>query len=390
MNLDTTLQSSIVEQNVISIQDILLTVERSTLLKSLSHIQSVVERRNTIPILGNVKLEAKNNMLKLTATDMDISATESIPADIKIEGALTVPAHTLYDIVRKLPDGSQIQLSCNEKTNFKLKINSGSCEFSLSCLAVEDFPVMDHGEMTHKFTLSPEEVLQLIDKTKFAVSTEETRYYLNGIFVHEKEGKLVAVATDGHRLAKMELSLPEGAEGMPGIIIPRKAVAEIRKLLEVADSEVQLSLSDSKISFVFGEANIISKLIDGTFPEYEKVIPLSNDKIMTVPVSTMIASADRVSTIASDKTRAIKLSLTENKLTLTATNEDAGTAQEEIEVSYEGDSFDIGFNSRYILEMLSGFESESATFSFAGGSAPALVKDINQEGVLYVIMPMRI
>lgn len=390
MTLEATLQQNVLEGNTVAVSSVALVVERSTLLKALGHIQSVVERRNTIPILGNVKIEAKNNVLSLTATDMDISATESIPADIQTEGAITVPAHTLYDIVRKLPDGSQIQLSCNEKTGFKLSIVSGACEFSLSCLPVEDFPLIDRGEMTHQFSLSKEQLIQLLDKTKFAISTEETRYYLNGIFLHEKEGKLVAVATDGHRLATMRFDAPEGTAGMPGVIIPRKTVAEIRKLVDVAESDVKVSLSDTKISFEFGEADVISKIIDGTFPEYEKVIPSGNDKEMVVSTEALVESVDRVATIASDKTRAIKLSLSNNKLTLSASNEDAGSAQEDIEVVYEGESFDIGFNSRYLLEMLSGFEGETATFSLAGGSAPALVKDSKQEGALYVIMPMRI
>jgi DNA polymerase-3 subunit beta len=390
MTVEAVIEQGLLDQNAISVQPLGLIVEKSTLLKALGHIQSVVERRNTIPILGNVKIEAKNNLLSLTSTDMDISATESIPADIQAEGALTVPAHTLYDIVRKLADGSQIQLTCNAQTGFKLSIVSGACEFALSCLPVEDFPVIDRGEMSHQFSLTKEQLVALLDKTKFAISTEETRYYLNGIYLHEKQGNLVTVATDGHRLAAMKFEAPEGVSGMPGVIIPRKTVAEIRKLVDVAEGDIGVALSDTKIAFEFGTASVISKLIDGTFPEYEKVIPSGNDKDMTVPTAALISSVDRVATIASDKTRAIKLAFSNNKLTLTASNEDAGTAQEEIEVVYEGESFDIGFNSRYLLEMLSGFEGKTAIFSLAGGSAPALVKDDNQEGALYVIMPMRI
>lgn len=371
-----------------------ITIERANLLKALGHVQSVVERRNTIPILSNVKLEAANNSLSLTATDMDIAITEKISADVDQEGALTVPAHTLYDIVRKLPDGSQIELSGNSQDGGKLNITSGHCEFSLSCLPVEDFPVMDKGDVSHDFTLAPAELAAIIDKTKFAISNEETRYYLNGIFLHSKDdgenSNLVAVATDGHRLAKIELTLPDGAAGMPGIIIPRKTVNELRKLIENAEEEVQVFVSDTKICFVCDDAILVSKLIDGTFPDYDKVIPVGNNRLLQLKTADLSKAVDRVSTISSEKTRAIKLNLSSGKVQLSATNEENGTAAEELEASYSSENIEIGFNSRYLLEMITSIEGEEVQIFFASGGAPALVKDPSYQGSLFVIMPMRI
>jgi DNA polymerase-3 subunit beta len=366
------------------------TIDRALFLKALGHVQSVVEKRNTIPILSNVKLEAFEGGVSLTTTDMDIAITEKIAADVYEEGALTVPAHTLYEIIRKLPDGSQIVLQGNAATDGKLKISSGSCNFSLSCLPITDFPVMDSGDMSHKFTLTSAELVALIDKTKFAISTEETRYYLNGIFLHAKSDTLCSVATDGHRLAKIEIDLPEGAAGIPGVIVPRKTVAELTKLIADGEADIEVSVSSSKICFICKDAVLLSKLIDGTFPDYDKVIPSGNDKVMSINAAALAKAVDRVSTISFDKTKAIKLAVTSGKLTLSAANEENGTACEEIEVSYSSSPVEVGFNSRYILDMMSGIEGETVEFIFADGAAPVLVKDNADATSLYVIMPMRI
>lgn len=366
------------------------TIDRGQLLKALGQIQSVVEKRNTIAILSNIKLEAIGGQLSLTTTDMDIAVTEKIPADIAEEGALTAPAHTLYEIIRKLPDGSQVVLEGDAENGGKLDIRAGSCNFTLSCLPVAEFPVMDRGDMSHSFTITPAELAVLIDKTRFAISTEETRYYLNGIFLHAKDEKLVAVATDGHRLAKVEVEAPEGSEGMPGIIIPRKTVGELKKFVEGAEDDIEISLSSNKISFVCGDAVLISKLIDGTFPDYEKVIPAHNDKVMKVSTPAFTAAVDRVSTISFEKTRAIRLLVEPDKLVLSATNEENGTANERLEVEYSGSKIDIGFNSRYVLDMMAGIEGETVELIFADGAAPVIVRDSGDAAVLYVIMPMRI
>jgi DNA polymerase-3 subunit beta len=367
-----------------------LTIDKSKLLKALGHVQSVVERRNTIAILSNVKIEAYNGEISLTATDMDIAISEKIVADIAQEGALTVSAHTLYEIIRKLPDGSQVSIKGDADETGHIEITSGSCNFSLASIAVADFPVMSRGDMPYEFSLTAAELTALIDKPRFAISTEETRYYLNGIYIHSRENMLSAVATDGHRLAKIEIEAPEGAKAIPGVIIPRKTVIELKKLLDEAEDDIEVSLSDTKICFICGKAILLSKLIDGTFPDYNKVIPQSNDKSLVIDSNTLSVAVDRVSTISSDKTKAVKFVVSSGNLTLSATNDDNGTANEDLPVSYNSDEVEIGFNSRYILDMLGAIEGDEVEFIFADGSAPVLVKDSADSTSLYVIMPMRI
>ena len=246
-----------------------VTIERSGFLKALNHVQSVVERRNTIPILSNVLVQAKSGQVKLTATDLDIEIVESVPAEVAREGAITVAAHMLYDIVRKLQDGAQLELEQAGDTG-RVSIRAGKSRFALQALPPEDFPDLSSGEMGNTFSLAAKDLKFLIERTRFAISTEETRYYLNGIYFHEvaKANVLRAVATDGHRLAQAELPLPSGASGMAGIIVPRKTVLEVVKLLEGEEGEVEVAVSSSKIRFTVGRLKLTSKLIDGTFPDY--------------------------------------------------------------------------------------------------------------------------
>jgi DNA polymerase-3 subunit beta len=370
-----------------------LVIDRSALIKSLGHVQSVVERRGTIPILSNVKLEAAGDMLYLTATDMDIAIVEKAVASVANPGQATVPAHTFYDIVRKLPEGSQVEITRLSDAT-KVVIRAGSSRFSLSTLPVEDFPVMTEGDLPHSFTISAAQCNALIDKTRFAVSTEETRYYLNGIYLHAAQSQgtsvLRSVATDGHRLARIEIALPAGASGMPGVIIPRKTIGEIKKLTEEGVTEVNISLSENKIRFTCGNAILVSKLIDGTFPDYDRVIPSANDKIMEVDGRAFTQAVDRVSVIASEKTRGIKLAIAPGKLTLSADSPEHGTATEEVDINYAAGAIEIGFNSRYLLDMMAQMEGDTVQFVLADGTSPALVRDTADVGALYVIMPMRV
>ena len=370
-----------------------IVIERALLLKALSHVQSVVERRGTIPILSNVKIDAEEGKLHLTATDMDIAVVEHVNASVPEPGKTTVPAQTFYEIVRKLPDGSQVEITKADDAT-KLVIKAGSSRFSLATLPVEEFPVMTEGELPFRFTITAAECNALIDKTRFAVSTEETRYYLNGIYLHATENQgvqvLRAVATDGHRLARVEVALPSGAAEMPGVIIPRKTIGEIKKLSEDGATQVEISLSESKIRFACGSAILVSKLIDGTFPDYERVIPTANDKIMEVDCKEFTKAVDRVSVIASEKTRGIRLAMDAGKLILSADSPEHGTATEEVDIKYAAEPIDIGFNSRYLLEMMAQMEGDSAQFIFADGTAPAVVRDISDVSSLYVIMPMRV
>lgn len=370
-----------------------LTLDRAALLKALAHVQSVVERRNTIPILSNVKIEAETEALRLTATDMDLDVAEATAADVATTGATTIPAHTLYEIVRKLPDGAQIELE-TARGGQQIVLRCGRSRFTLACLPVEDFPVMTAGELPHAFRLSARALCNLIDRTRFAISTEETRYYLNGIYLHEiRHGAsdvLRAVATDGHRLASVEVPLPDGAAGMPGIIIPRKTITELRKLIDDNDDEVEVGLSPTKIRFAVGQAVLTSKLIDGTFPDYERVIPTGNDKTLDVGCKAFSAAVDRVSAISSDRSRAVKLAMTNGTLVLSATSPDSGSATEELEVNYHGDALEIGFNSRYLLDITQQIEGEEARFSIADAASPTILQERGDTGAIYVLMPMRV
>ena len=369
-----------------------ISIERSALLRALGHVQSVVERRNTIPILSNVLMAAEGESLRLTATDLDIAVVEEAPAEVQDAGGTTVPAHTFYDIVRKLPDGAQVGLDLG--AGDRLKLSAGRSEFSLSCLPREDFPAMADGEFPNRFQISAAELKRLIQKTRFAISTEETRYYLNGIYIHAKEvdGTPVmrAVATDGHRLARVEMPLPEGARGMKGIIVPRKAVLEVDRLLEDADGTVEISLSETRIRFAFDAVVITSKLIDGTFPDYERVIPDGNDKKLELDGKSFASAVDRVSTISSEKSRAVKLALDKNRLVLSANSPENGSATEEMSVSFSGGGMEIGFNSRYLLDITSQIEGEQAEFLLADAASPTIIRDAGDVSALYVLMPMRV
>jgi DNA polymerase III subunit beta len=370
-----------------------ITVERSELLKSLGHVHRVVERRNTIPILANVLIRADKSKLSLKATDLDVEVTDSIAAEVGPGGSTTVPAHMFFDIVRKLPEGAQIVLE-SSGDRAAMAIRAGRSRFTLQTLPESDFPDLAPGEMTHKFTLKAAELKRLIDKTQFAISTEETRYYLNGIYLHAagsgKVQMLRAVATDGHRLAQMELELPKGAAGMPGVIVPRKTVAEVQRLMEDNDAEVAIEMSPGKIRFTVGEAVLTSKLIDGTFPDYGRVIPAGNDKELIVDKKEFEAAVDRVSTVSSERGRAVKLSISGGKLLLSVTNPDSGSANEELEVEYEADPIDIGFNSRYLLDIAAQIEGEAAVLKLADPGSPTLIQDKEAKGALYVLMPMRV
>jgi DNA polymerase-3 subunit beta len=370
-----------------------VTLERATLLKSLGHVHRVVERRNTIAILSNVLLHARDQTLLLKATDLDLEITETVPADVVQSGGTTLPAHVLYDIVRKLPEGAQVSLETTGEGG-QLTLRSGRSRFSLQSLPETDFPDLNVGDLSHRFALAAGDLRRLIDKTQFAISTEETRYYLNGIYIHtlESEGRtmLRAVATDGHRLARVEIPAPEGSSGIPGVILPRKAVAEVQKLIEAEDTQVVVDLSTTKVRFTLGTVVLTSKLIDGTFPDYARVIPTGNDKRLVVEKDSFAAAVDRVSTISSERGRAVKLSLVDGKLTLSVNNPDSGSATEELEVDYDSAPIDIGFNARYLLDIAAQLESDTALLKLADPGSPTLLQDRDGAAALYVLMPMRV
>ena len=371
-------------------------VDRAVLIKALAHVQSVVERRNTIPILANVMLAAQDGALTLTATDMEIAIVEAVPGvTVARPGRTTAPAATLYEIVRKLPDGAKVELD-HPGGDAPLALRAGRFATSLMVLPVEDFPSMTEGKLPHVFSIEPGLLRDLVDRTKFAISTEETRYYLNGIYLHatQVDGTPVlrAVATDGHRLARVEEPLPEGAAGMPGVIVPRKTVNEIRKLAEETSDPVEVRLSDTKIRFAFGTVQLTSKLIDGTFPEYERVIPRGNDKILAVDKKAFAEAVARVAAISSERSRPVKLSLKPDSLVLTASSPEQGQAEEELDgdaVSYAGSAIEIGFQARYLADITDQI-ADKVEFRFSDGSAPTVVVDAAKPEALYVLMPMRV
>jgi DNA polymerase-3 subunit beta len=369
-----------------------LVIERGELLRALGHVTSVVERRTTIPILSNVLLRVRETGLEFKATDLEREVIESVAADVSAPGAVTVPAHMLHDIVRKL-DGSQVDIRKDAEKE-RLTLAAGHARFALQTLPAEDFPDIGVGEMGQEFELTAQDLKRLIDKTRFAISTEETRYYLNGIFLHTAQTgnktTLRAVATDGHRLAQVELPLPKGAQGMPGVIIPRKTVHELHRLIEGSSGAVKIGVSPAKVRFEIGSVTLTSKLIDGTFPDYGRVIPQGNDKEMTVSNAEFIGAVDRVSTIASERGRAVKLNIKPDKLILSVNNPEGGSATEEIGVEYSAAPLEIGFNARYLLDIAGQLEGERACFKLADPGSPTMVNDPSDATALYVLMPMRV
>ena len=370
-----------------------LTIERAALLKALGHVQSVVERRNTIPILSNVLLSADGGSLALAATDLDMEILDEALAAVGTGGQITAPAHTLYEIVRKLPDGADIELRFSGEDP-RLAVAAGRSRFNLPVLPAGDFPVMSNEGLSDKITVEAAALARLIDRTRFAISTEETRYYLNGLYLHtvveNGETRLRAVATDGHRLALADMPAPEGAAGLPGVIVPRKTIQEARRLLEDADGTVDLQISQAKVRFEFGRAALTSKVIDGSFPDYMRVIPKDNNKLVSVDNALFAEAVDRVATISAEKSRSVKMGVEPGRMVLTVRNMEAGQAVEEIEIDYDGEPFEIGFNARYLLDVAGQIGGEMAEFRFADPASPTLVLDPTDRGVQYVLMPLRV
>lgn len=369
-----------------------VTVERAALLKSLGRVHRIVERKNTIPVLSNLLMRVDDGKVRLKATDMDIEVTEAIPAEVSRAGATTVPAHMLHDIVRKMPEGSQVSLEMSGDSQMQVK--AGRSRFTLSCLPEGDFPDLAAGEMPFRFSLDRDTLKSLLGRAAFAMSTEETRYYLNGIFLQAKEidgqDLMLTVATDGHRLARIQAPAPNGSLGMPSIIIPRKAVTEILKLTDDAEAEIGFELSTAKVRISFGDVVLTSKLVDGTYPDYERVIPRGNDCVATLGKDEFAKAVDRVSTVSSERGRAVRMDLSEGKLQLSVTNPDSGSAVEEVEIGYEARPMDVGFNARYLLDITGQLGGDSAEMLLSNGANPAIFRDPQDATALYVLMPMRV
>jgi len=373
--------------------DMKISIERAALLKAVAQAQSVVERRNTIPILANVLIEAEGNTVSFRATDLDIEVVDKAAAQVERAGATTVSAVMLHEIVRKLPDGALVQLS-DDPASGRLSVMAGRSSFNLATLPREDFPVMASSEYSANFSAKAGVLKRLFDKSKFAISTEETRYYLNGVFMHVSTGEdgpvLRCVATDGHRLARIDATLPEGASGMPGVIVPRKTVNELRKLLDDDEAQIAVSVSETKVRFATPEITLTSKVIDGTFPDYTRVIPMGNTRRLEVDAQEFAKAVDRVATVSSERSRAVKLSLDEDRLVLSVNAPDAGAAEEELAVAYGDERLEIGFNAKYLLEIASQVDRENAVFLFNSSGDPTLMREGNDTSAVYVVMPMRV
>ncbi|WP_323768706.1 DNA polymerase III subunit beta [Marinovum sp.] len=370
-----------------------ISIERGTLLKAVAQAQSVVERRNTIPILANVLIEAEGDTVSFRATDLDIEVVDKAAAQVERAGATTVAAVTLHEIVRKLPDGALVTLA-EEGASGRLTVEAGRSNFSLATLPREDFPVMATSEYSSNFSAPATVLRRLFDKSKFAISTEETRYYLNGVYMHVADGEdgkvLRCVATDGHRLARIDAPLPEGAADMPGVIVPRKTVGEMRKLLDDDDLEIAVSVSETKVRFATPDIMLTSKVIDGTFPDYTRVIPQGNTRKLEVDASDFARAVDRVATVSSERSRAVKMSLDEDRLILSVNAPDSGAAEEELAVAYADERLEIGFNAKYLLEIASQVDRENAVFMFNSAGDPTLMREGNDTSAVYVVMPMRV
>lgn len=370
-----------------------LSIERGELLKAVSQAQSVVERRNTIPILANVLIEAEGDSVSFRATDLDIEVVDRGNAMVERAGATTVSAVTLHEIVRKLPDGALVTLT-DDGTAGRMTVQAGRSNFSLTTLPKEDFPVMASSEYTANFSVPAMVLRRLFDKSKFAISTEETRYYLNGVYMHVSDGDagkvLRCVATDGHRLARIDAELPADAGDMPGVIVPRKTVAEMRKLLDDDEAHIAVSVSETKVRFATPGVTLTSKVIDGTFPDYTRVIPSGNTRKLEVDAAEFAKAVDRVATVSSERSRAVKLSLEEDRLILSVNAPDSGAAEEELAVAYGDEALEIGFNAKYLLEIAGQVDRENAVFMFNTSGDPTLMREGNDTSAVYVVMPMRV
>jgi DNA polymerase-3 subunit beta len=371
-------------------------INSTDLLKALSHIHGIVEVRHTLPILSNIILEAKDDKLILSSTNLDIYCSDKIKAEVLQSGEVSVSAVTFFEIIKRLPSGSEVLMIMEEGEN-EIRLTCGRSKFNLSTLKTDDFPIISDSDLSTNFVLSADELIRIIDKTKFAVSNEETRYYLNGIFLHKAERNSIqflrAVATDGHRLAQYDIPLPQGAEDITGIIIPKKTIYELRKVLDDANGDVSVSLNENKIKFSFNDLKVVSKVIDGTFPDYTKVIPQKNDKNFKTNNSELKNAIDRVSAVAANeesKSKAIKFCIENNSLILSVESQSKGSANEMIDVNYSGDKVDIGFNSKYIIDICNEVDGDEISISLSDSISPAIILDKTDENLFFVLMPMRI
>lgn len=369
-----------------------LSISRETLFRALRHMSSVVEKRSSIAILGNVRLAAAKNKLETTATDNDLAVQGVAEAFVDQPGTTTVGALKLFEIISKIPEGVMVGLELTDGGS-RLALTAGRARFSLATLGAEAFPDMTKVEGGKSFSLTGAELKKLLDKVQFAASADETRAYLTGVYLHvaEVEGSPVlrTVATDGHRLAKAEIACPEAAEEMPAVILPRKCVTELKKLADEA-KEIKLVVSEKKIQAEAADITLTSKVIDATYPDYDRVIPKDNNSALTVARKSLLQAVDRVSILSHEKTRSVRFNAIENALALSANNPDQENASEEVKAEYGGPNLEIGFNARYLSDIGTQVGGDDITFYFKDASSPVMVKDPQDGSTTFVVMPMRV
>jgi DNA polymerase III subunit beta len=365
-------------------------VKRNEFLKSLSHGQSVVERHTSIPILTHILIQAKDNHILLSTTDLEISLIEKVQAQIIKEGSIAVPAHTLHELTRKVPDGENINIYYNDQSS-QVELTSSNTIFNLSCLPSNNFPEIYSNQLPYKFEIPAKILSNTLNKCKISISKEESRYYLNGIFIHiYNNKKFRVVSTDGHRLSLISMDIPKGAEKIPDVILPKKTILELLKLITQEEEKITVCMSELQINFIFKSSKLSSRLIDGTFPNYEKVIPLKNDKIILINTKNLLNAIDRVSVMAQEKERSIKIIIKDDTLKLLAASSDRGSASEEIVIRDQKYNIKIGFNAKYLIDILQQVTSDQIKLLIKDDNTAVLIKDLKDTNSFYVVMPMRI
>ena len=367
-------------------------VKRDILLKSLNFVQGVVEKKNTLPILSNVLLQLKNNKLSIIATDLDIIFYDEV-SDVKIlkEGSTTTSAAILYDILRKI--SSNAELNFNLKSENKLSLKSENADFNLLCLPTDNFPTFADEFEGKEISLNNQRFLKLLNKTRISISNDDTRHYLNGIFLHltEAHGRnfLTGVATDSHRLSSSSLEI-ENSTDFTSLILPKKTVFQLCSLLSETSEKLLMQTSDNKVKFSLGDMKLISKVIDGKFPDYKKVVPINNDKTLVVSSKDFISSIERVASVSLDRKEGVKLSINKDNIQLSVNSANSGEGNEKIKAEFSSESLNISFNSKYLIDIASEVEDKNLKINLKDSVSPVLIEDIADKNSYYVIMPMKI
>jgi DNA polymerase III subunit beta len=367
-------------------------VKRDILLKSLNFVQGIVEKKNTLPILSNVLLQLKNKKLSIIATDLDIVFYDEISeVEILKEGSTTTSATILYDILRKISSNSEINFDL--KTENKLSLKSDNADFNLLCLPTDNFPTFSDEFDGLEISLNNNKFLNLLNKTKIAISNDDTRHYLNGIYLHltEAHGRnfLTGVATDSHRLSSSSIEV-ESIDNFLPLILPRKTVFQLCSLLTDSPEKLSMQTSENKIKFTLGNMKLISKVIDGKFPDYKKVVPINNEKLLIVPSKEFIGSIERVASVSLDRKEGVKLAINKDKVQLSVNSANSGDGNEVIKANFNSDNLNISFNSKYLIDIASEIKDKDLKMNLKDSVSPVLIEDASDKNSYYVIMPMKI